>query len=467
MTLQVRKMVTSAVFVCALGLQPALGSGGQGPRNTEPGKPEPALRVAEFGETAGKPVKEGFVFIDGRYVSPPYRVARKGLALFVNERMTVPPFACGYEKEWWEPEILAYRREVGREEIEDYLAKNFCCFFFGAQGNMRFQTYVTAYTLPRTVAMLRSSTSDAIKLKRLQKAGWHYSVSTEGLESLLASFSAPRELDERLAALGEELLQIETYGIARGSPIDGSFVFVDGEYVDAPYVVVRKGLGFFIKDRMIDLPIQLPKKFPAGDTDPVLSDDITKNSSVLDGNVGRYVLEKVAYLQKHFDPETERKLMEEVFRGLPFVREARIDSENPNILHVTTFLGESDSLALTRPRRRPKLDPASVLARLEQKHQRHERELERGMGCYYFFSDGGRVRVGGYKAVRKLALAVPLLRSSRPTEEKLVEIREKLGSSQFSDENLVELVANFSASPRLEERLHAIMSEHQDREDGN
>ena len=40
--------------------------------------------IAELGITLGTPQMNGFVFIDGRYISPPYTVTRKGNGIFIN-----------------------------------------------------------------------------------------------------------------------------------------------------------------------------------------------------------------------------------------------------------------------------------------------------------------------------------------------------------------------------------------------
>ena len=40
--------------------------------------------VAELGATPGTPQMNGFVFIEGRYIAPPYAVSRKGNGIFIN-----------------------------------------------------------------------------------------------------------------------------------------------------------------------------------------------------------------------------------------------------------------------------------------------------------------------------------------------------------------------------------------------
>lgn len=47
--------------------------------------------VEEFGEKEGASIQAGFVFRDGRYVDLPYRVSRRGLAVFINDVMVREP----------------------------------------------------------------------------------------------------------------------------------------------------------------------------------------------------------------------------------------------------------------------------------------------------------------------------------------------------------------------------------------
>lgn len=51
----------------------------------------PDEAVAELGFTTGVPQMNGFVFIDGCYLPPPYTVTRKGTALFINRILFEQP----------------------------------------------------------------------------------------------------------------------------------------------------------------------------------------------------------------------------------------------------------------------------------------------------------------------------------------------------------------------------------------
>lgn len=44
----------------------------------------PERAVAELGSTHGTPQAKGFVFVEGRYIPPPYTVTRKGNGIFIN-----------------------------------------------------------------------------------------------------------------------------------------------------------------------------------------------------------------------------------------------------------------------------------------------------------------------------------------------------------------------------------------------
>lgn len=52
--------------------------------------------IDELGETAGTPVMTGFVFINGRYLPPPYTVTRRGNAIFINKYQIEQPVPWSY-----------------------------------------------------------------------------------------------------------------------------------------------------------------------------------------------------------------------------------------------------------------------------------------------------------------------------------------------------------------------------------
>lgn len=63
----------------------------------------------------------------------------------------------------------------------------------------------------------------------------------------------------------------EEYGIITGEKINRGFVFVDGRYLNTPYVISRKGLALYINDIMVEpLDLQITKKALSVETDYAL-----------------------------------------------------------------------------------------------------------------------------------------------------------------------------------------------------
>lgn len=61
--------------------------------------PVPLEAKGEFGITSGTPQMKGFVFIEGRYLDPPYTVSRVGNGLFINRIQIEQPVPWGRFKQ--------------------------------------------------------------------------------------------------------------------------------------------------------------------------------------------------------------------------------------------------------------------------------------------------------------------------------------------------------------------------------
>ena len=78
------RIVKGAGF--AVAVVAALAARAQLPEVTE-------TALAELGTMSGKPSMNGFVFIEGRYIKPPYTVSRRGNAIFINRIQIEQPVA--------------------------------------------------------------------------------------------------------------------------------------------------------------------------------------------------------------------------------------------------------------------------------------------------------------------------------------------------------------------------------------
>jgi len=70
-----------------------------------------AEAIEALGVTTGTPKRNGFVFIEGRYLSPPYTVSRKGNAIFINRIQVEQPIA-------WTAEALTPTAVPPSQKIE-------------------------------------------------------------------------------------------------------------------------------------------------------------------------------------------------------------------------------------------------------------------------------------------------------------------------------------------------------------
>jgi len=414
--------------------------------------------VTEFGITEGNSVSEGFVFIDSRYVESPYKVTRKGLTLYINERKinrptryVGTPSSVGYAN----PGILSIEErrkllralEATRGIYEKHLSQGYGYLFSNGGGHFILTPYAVAYDLPDVVKLLTSNKPRSDKLAELKPYNWHLFMD---VNSFVENFYVSEQLMPRLKSLANKLLRIEDFHTSE-SIVDNGFVFWDGKYLEAPYEIERRGLGVFINGEIIVRPLEWPVKEYDGDEDPKIPSEINSESSINDEIVNDYLMKKHAYLRKHNAIDEERQIMEEVIKKLPFVTEVKPDSKDKSIVHIKTTEGLTFSQSLVSMRgREVKYDKDSVLQRVEAQRTHFQDALAKG-ACYLLSSRGGNTRLATSSVVDKLIPMIKILRSGISPGEKLLEIQNS--GVNIPDDIIKELVTNFSASSQLETRL--------------
>lgn len=277
---------------------------------------------------------------------------------------------------------------------------------------------------------------------------------------------ATRREEARTAARAKKPdLHVDEFGTMVGEPVSNGFVFIDGAYVDAPYVVTRKGLAVFINDKMIQAPAPWPppqeeptQKF----VDPKLPASVNENTSQFDPVLVRYLSYKSAYIRSHYPKGKALRLLRDVYADLPCVQRAGLDARRPVILIVTWSDGETDRVRLIpfEGRQPVKLDKEGVLKRLESERRMYEERLEKG-DYYMFFSEGGKITGGSQGSRELLPRIVSILRSAKSAEAKLREVQQA-GLSVVNSESFTSIVTQFSASEQLEKRLQDVVRSRQE-----
>jgi len=403
--------------------------------------------VEKFGISEGNSVDAGFVFVNGRYVKPPYVVSRRGLELFINNKKIKRPArhpgakpefngATGEQLTEEKQQRLATILEKARKIYEISLRAGNCYVFSEQGGHKRFDKYVTVYHTP----------------------------------GLLKGFIAREpKFEERINELLLSLLHIAEFGETSGEAVDKGFMFVDGHYIDAPYVVTRKGLGLFVNNIMIQGPARWPIQRPTltdsispeGRANPEIPATINQDSSSFDPDVLNYLGLKRAYLLNNYSKEQAVQRIRDLYNQLPCVKQAKLDPRDPEILNVTWSDDSTDRVRLIpiEGRRPIKMDKQSILYRLNRQRENLEERLQKG-DYYFLFSGGGQITGGAPRAAEILPRIVPILQSSKPFDLKFKEVRE---AGLPLPEGFEKLVTNFSSSSQLEARLNDLKKPKEDK----
>jgi len=410
----------------------------------------------------GGPIEHGFVFIDGAYLPPPYRISRKGLALLIND-VEVQGFTPSVDSR-----ALAFGlhyRGQQRREYEQGLQQDWCYFIASGAADVALDPHSAAFQLPDMIEALRSDRSVEEKVLELERCGWRYSAGRDKLAALATGFSAPPELDMRLEALARRLLRAEELGRTDGPPVDKGFVFFEGRYLEAPYIVSRNGLGVLVNGELVSRPRgRLGRGESPGEVDPLLPEEVTRETSPHNDVLRVYLSDKYAYARAHFAPEGERDFMEKTIRALPCVQEARLDEKRPMVLHVTSFSGERCEFPLLSVRRETaaKADDAS-LRHANSVRESLERDLSRGDAL--FLGRMACTTVPSASVPQDLPAILAILKTSDTEDAKIAKL-QSTALRDFPPEAMAQLITAFTGSEQLEQRLSALNASAGPREQG-
>ncbi len=420
-------------------------------------------QLQKFGTIKGEIINEGYVFIDGKYIESPYMVSRKGLEIFINDRKIEKPtrhpginpiiVEGDPTKLTFEKQQKIFRALNATKKIyEDYLKKG-CCYLFFSQGrHIRLDEYSAAYDMPLIIEILQSDESKEEKLEQLSIWNWHLFID---MEILLNNFSVSPQLMKRLEQHAGDLLRTDNFGVSVMENVDKGFVFLDGKYLDSPYLISRKGLGIFINNILFNRPERWPINIPSGDMDPDFPPEINSETSINDDIVHNYLAQKFAYLQKHHSREEEIQIMKNVLVNLPFVTRAEVDEKNSTILHITTTEGLTVAMALYSFRgRQIGYKKEDVKQRIEDKKD-HLINALKNEACYFISGNGGVTRLTKNTVINKLPDLIKILRKKASVEEKLKRVQHL--NIRIPKSDMMKIIKGFSATKQLEKRLDRLI----------
>ena len=242
-------------------------------------------------------------------------------------------------------------------------------------------------------------------------------------------------------------------------PISNGFVFVEGQYVDAPYVVSRKNLAIYINDQFIANYAPLVTEIPKPeDMRPTLPADITKDTTLYDKSLKAYMTRMGTYLSSHYGRSELADEMEKIFRNLPCVKEVKRNPDKTSAM-VTYTDGHTINENLIPFTRKPVITPTNAVEYVSKICRDYAERLEKG-DFYSFSHKGNRIHTFGAGVAKEvLPNVVKVLRSSQDDEVKAKQLADLLGLSPISKEQAGAFVTNLCPSKRLDERVQALSND--------
>lgn len=283
---------------------------------------------------------------------------------------------------------------------------------------------------------------------------------------LLAFTGSCSDASARQPASSQPDLHVDVFGERVGEPIDSGFVFADGEYMDKPYRVTRRGTSLYVNDRRVrTYRITWPPYKLEVDEDPGIPAGLTRDSDFPeDPSPDAFFRRKLRYLYQHFPPDEARRRMIEFYRSLPFVKEVR-HADPPGssiVIEVVTHRNRSHKIYLESGRNaavRKTATRSELTQWLEKQRSRIDSELRRG-NCLMVCGRGKEISFGPDKANKALPPVVDALASNASADEKLATLERWGVIPQNCRKTYASLVKGFKTSPQLTARIAEIRKKH-------
>jgi hypothetical protein len=224
--------------------------------------------------------------------------------------------------------------------------------------------------------------------------------------------------------------QAKRPAFSRSAPITNSFVFLNGEYLETPYIVSCSNLVIQINGRVIaDYSSQLAAAPSIPRERPAVPASFSKETVWHDPAVGEYLADSMRFLSAA-GGNTDDKVggMEDVYKRLPFVKDVRWDGGAD--LKVTTIDGEVHVCSIAFPSRQPENTPEKIGIRIDKECAHLVNSLMEENSVFYFTHFGKRVSFGRNHAENKLPNLLNIAHSA--------ELSDKEKAAMLAQEMAVE-----------------------------
>lgn len=257
----------------------------------------------------------------------------------------------------------------------------------------------------------------------------------------------------------EEIQKKEIKNIYQESrPISNGFVFVEGQYIEAPYVVSQRDQAIYINGHLIANYASLVRDFlPLDKTRPILPSTITSNANPEDPLIGDYLYRIGNYLATNHSRTEAREEMVTVLKELPCINNVSCDTDQ-EYATVEFVNGRVVSMGLLPFHRKTVITSLSVGEYVIRDYTNYIDRLY--AGTVYSFSGNGSRKHSFSHAIAQdiLPRFVKILRSSHDDVVKAKELADMLGMETVPNEQVSVFVRNVSPAKQLDERVKKIVA---------
>jgi hypothetical protein len=245
-------------------------------------------------------------------------------------------------------------------------------------------------------------------------------------------------------------------GERKWAPISSGVLFVDGRYIPPPYVVSRKEGLVFVNNHQIVWALQWPPRKkttpPPPKKMPSIPSTITTNTTPYDKDYIAYISDTRQYLVSKHGDLVGNEMMANIYKGLPCVKEAKPDPQDPRRVTLIWIDGERYNISPPPPRGELNITKEQAESFIDKTAEIFVRGLSNG--DYYMLEGGGPSRSGLWGGAQQIFLPLAAaMRGAKDEADFLAIMKTNQPPGGMSEKTLRSFYKHRDEVPEWERRL--------------
>lgn len=240
--------------------------------------------------------------------------------------------------------------------------------------------------------------------------------------------------------------------------VESGFVFREGRYIEAPYLVESRDLTVFINGIQVTRRLKWPPKDLRVEEDPGMPVDVPMEAglaaldTVRGANGSPHMSLKVRYLNQHYPAEEARAMIVRYFESLPYIKSVR--AVHGCVLELEDHFGETRLVDISHHELQPPPTLEEYEAAVEDQKNAIIQRLMKGRCILYFGST--EISFSGIKAAAVLPRAMEALSDATLDVESKKAVLEELGIIRNGDTLRDTMIRNFRSNRQLDDRIEQL-----------